>query len=146
MQGFGQDSGARIAVNAGAGILAKPLQALSLVGGDVQIDRGRIGSQGGDIRIIAFGGLAGEVSVAGELPIARGNMDILNGGYVWALSDDAYHTGNILIATGTLTVECEFRANGASPKFYPVRLFPNNLTEHDDGLAHAVDNTLPCGL
>ena len=45
-----------------------------------------------------------------------------------------------------IPVECEFRANGASPKFYPVRLFPNNLTEHDDGLAHAVDNTLPCGL
>ncbi|WP_212761147.1 hypothetical protein, partial [Candidatus Accumulibacter phosphatis] len=43
-------------------------------------------------------------------------------------------------------LKCEFRANGASPKFYPVRLFPNNLTEHDDGLAHAVDNTLPCGL
>ncbi|QLH51275.1 MAG: filamentous hemagglutinin N-terminal domain-containing protein [Candidatus Accumulibacter cognatus] len=103
--GFLGTTRAGIAVNAGAGILAKPLQALSLVGGDVQIDRGRIGSQGGDIRIIAFGGLAGEVSVAGELPIARGNMDILNGGYVWALSDDAYHTGNILIATGTLTVD-----------------------------------------
>ncbi|WP_212761152.1 hypothetical protein, partial [Candidatus Accumulibacter phosphatis] len=44
------------------------------------------------------------------------------------------------------SLKCEFRANGASPKFYPVRLFPNNLTEHDDGLAHAVDNTLPCGL
>jgi len=45
-----------------------------------------------------------------------------------------------------ILLKCEFRANGASPKFYPVRLFPNNLTEHDDGLAHAVDNTLPCGL
>jgi len=45
-----------------------------------------------------------------------------------------------------IVLKCEFRANGASPKFYPVRLFPNNLTEHDDGLAHAVDNTLPCGL
>ena len=103
--GFLGTTRASIAVNAGAGILAKPLQSLSLIGGDVQIDQGRIGSQGGDIRIVAFGGIAGEARIAGELPIARGNLDILNGGYVWALSDDAYHTGNISIATGTLTAD-----------------------------------------
>lgn len=41
-------------------------------------------------------------------------------------------------------LKCEFRAiwKDASPKSYPVRLFPNNLAEYDDGLAHAVDNTL----
>jgi len=34
----------------------------------------------------------------------------------------------------------------ASPKAYHERLFPNNLTDYDNGLACAVDNTLPCGL
>lgn len=45
-------------------------------------------------------------------------------------------------------LKCEFRAiwKVASPKPYHVRLFPNNLTEYDDGLARTVDNTLPCGL
>ncbi len=50
----------------------------------------------------------------------------------------------ILTKRQSESIKCEFRAiwKVASPKSYPVRLFPNNLTEYDDGLAHAVDNTL----
>ena len=54
----------------------------------------------------------------------------------------------MIVTLNTSAVKCEFRANlrDASPQAYHGRLFPNNLTENNDGLAATIDNTLLGGL
>ncbi len=52
------------------------------------------------------------------------------------------------LGSSAFSRKCEFRANlrDASPQAYHGRLFPNNLTENNDGLAATIDNTLLGGL
>ena len=110
--GFLGTGRAPIAVSAGAMLSTRPLQPLSLVGGDIEIDGGQVSTVGGDIRVVALGQRAQEVSLSGPLPAADGNLQNLNGGRISSSSVDRNDGGSVKLSAGVIIVDGQGVATG----------------------------------
>jgi filamentous hemagglutinin family protein len=95
---------APVAVRDGARLSTALLQPFSIVAGDVTIDNGRVATRSGDIRIVAVGGGAAEVAMAGGLPAAHGNLAVVNGGAVTGPAAGTANAGSIDLAAGDVTL------------------------------------------
>jgi len=77
-------------------VRAKPKQAISLSGGDVEVSNSAIiRTDGADIRIVAVGPQISEVGLAGPLPAAGGTLSVASGGSIEARTNASYGPGNI---------------------------------------------------
>ena len=102
--GFLGGTSAPIEIHGGA-VLNSVDKSFSAVAGDITISNGKIASDLGDIRIVAFGAQAGTVTVTGPLPVAQGNVNIQSGGLIESSARGANSGGAILIAAGSLTID-----------------------------------------
>jgi len=104
--GFLGTTRAPVTVNGGAALSTKPLQPISVVGGDVVIDNGTVSTlDGGDIRVVAVGQSAQEIGFTGTLPAANGNLSILNDGIITASTGTATDGGSVNVGAGNISVD-----------------------------------------
>lgn len=97
---FGFLGSTRAAISAKDAALATTTGALTLVAGDVDIDRAAVSSNSGELRIVANGPGAAEVNRIGVLPTASGRLELRNGGYFYTEATAQEAGGNIRIAAG----------------------------------------------
>lgn len=104
--GFLGTTRASITVNGGATLSTQPLQPISIVGSDVEINNGAVSTlDGGDIRVVALGQSAQEVGFTGTLPAANGNLALLNGGYIFSSTGSATNAGSVKVSAGSITLD-----------------------------------------
>ncbi len=104
--GFMGTSRTAITVKDGSTLAMKPSQAISIVAGDVEIDKGTVSTQdGGGIRLVALGRNQQEVDVTGGLPDATGELTIINGGRVASIANSAGDSGSIKVGAGNITID-----------------------------------------
>jgi filamentous hemagglutinin family protein len=106
-QAFGFVGATRAPITArdGATLEMKPAQPISIVAGDIEINNGLISTQGGDIRMVALGQVAQEVGFEGVLPVASGNLAILNGGTISSPATGAVNGGAIAVSADSITID-----------------------------------------
>lgn len=97
---FGFLGSTRAAITAKDAALATTTGALTLVAGDVDINRAAVSSNSGELRIVANGPGAAEVNRIGVLPTASGRLELRNGGYFYTEATAQEAGGNIRIAAG----------------------------------------------
>jgi len=104
--GFLGTTRASVTVNGGAAISTQPLQPISIVGGDVEINNGIVSTvDGGDIRVVALGQDVQVIECTGVLPAAGGNLSILNGGLVSSSSESATDAGYVKVSAGNIAID-----------------------------------------
>ena len=89
------EDGAQLRTNA-------PVQ---LVAGDIAFTRGTLSGGEGDIRVVAFGGQAGEVALSGAVPEALGDVVMFDGGAITTHAAGRPNAGNIELYAGSLTLD-----------------------------------------
>lgn len=109
--GFLGSTRAPIKVLDGAAVITQAHQALSLVGGDVQVRGGAlVGKVGGagELRIVAVGGGAAQIPIVGSLPPVQGTVVVAEGGSIRSASLEREAapggTGAIVVAAGDVVV------------------------------------------
>lgn len=109
--GFLGNTRAPIKVQDGAVLITQAHQALSLVGGDVQVRTGAlVGKVGGagELRVVGVGGAAAQIPLAGTLPPVQGTVVVGEGGSIRSASQEreatAAGTGAIVVAAGEVLV------------------------------------------
>ncbi|MBI1891794.1 MAG: filamentous hemagglutinin N-terminal domain-containing protein [Burkholderiales bacterium] len=103
--GFLGSTRASITLKDGVALSAKVSQPISLVGGDIAINNANVDTRGGDIKIVANGAVGQEIKVSGAVPYTLGNLDILNGGKVSALSNGGQDGGTVVVSAGLTTID-----------------------------------------
>jgi filamentous hemagglutinin family protein len=85
--------------------LATTSQPISIVAGDIEINRGNVSTQGGDIRVVALGKVAQDIGFTGALPAASGDLSALNSGRIHSQSAGASDAGSIAVSAGNITID-----------------------------------------
>lgn len=100
--GFLGTQRATITVGGGARLSTALMQPFSIVAGDVTLDNGQATARAADIRIVALGGAAAEIAMAGPVSVAQGDLAIVNRGRISAPAVGAANAGNVTVAAGTV--------------------------------------------
>ncbi len=104
--GFLGATRAAITIRDLATLTTKPSQPISIVGGDVELNRGSVlTANGGDIRVMAVGQKIQEVSLTAALPSADGNLTIKNGGAISSSTSSATDAGSVRVGAGNIAVD-----------------------------------------
>ncbi|WP_288130779.1 filamentous hemagglutinin N-terminal domain-containing protein [Accumulibacter sp.] len=104
--GFLGTTRATITVNGGTTLRPSSPYPASVTGGDLRIDHGNlVTTGGGDLRVVAVGQPAQEVSLSGKLRPANGNLDIVNGGTIQTFGTGGSDGGNIAVSAGNIRVD-----------------------------------------
>ena len=89
-----------------ATLTTKPSQPISIVGGDIELNRGSVlTANGGDIRLVALGQKIQDVSLTAALPAADGTLNVKNGSAISSSTSSATDAGSVKISAGNITVD-----------------------------------------
>jgi filamentous hemagglutinin family protein len=108
--GFFGTHRATIELGGGARLNAALLQPFSITAGDIALDNARASTTGGDIRIVALGATRAEVPLSGALPVASGELSIVNGATIAAPAGVAVNAGHLSVSAGDIFID---RGGGA---------------------------------
>ncbi|MBK7003275.1 MAG: filamentous hemagglutinin N-terminal domain-containing protein [Rhodoferax sp.] len=109
--GFLGSTRAALVIKDGTVIGVTPKQAINLMAGDITVDNGVVRTNGGDIRAASVGQTAQRVALTHALPVAAGDMQIVNGGQIYAPSGNGFDAGNIVVSAGNITIDGKDSAN-----------------------------------
>ena len=110
--GFLKTTRAKISLQDGASLTTRTSHPMSVVGSDIEINNSSISStQGGDVRVIAFGQTPGDVELTGSLLPAYGDINIVNG-VIGSYAEGEGHAGRVAVSTGNLSVNAKDVAQG----------------------------------
>ena len=108
--GFLGSTRASVALSSGTGLNGplftynNPAGSFHLIAGDLSLDGATISTKTGDIRLVAFGGGAGDVPLTGGVPSASGNLSLINGSALGTLANGSTPGGNISISAGPISL------------------------------------------
>lgn len=107
LEAFGFLGANRGAINVenGARLSAGLMQPFSFSAGDISLDNGRVTTVGGDIRVVALGGIAQEVRFQGELRPGAGDLRIVNGGQFLTAAGNGVHAGSMAVRAGEIFID-----------------------------------------
>jgi len=136
-EAFGFLGSTRTTVAVRDGVILKPKRTnpISVVGSDVVLDAGTVAAAAGDIRVVAVGTIAGDISLtgplgsvdgslkvanaggilasdfsgvaAGSITVKAGDMQLTRGGYVSSLNASGGNAGNLLVQANRMTLDSE---------------------------------------
>lgn len=95
-----------LVVKNGANLSLSNGDALSLVGGDIEINNARVRNlNGGDLRVAAVGLTATEIAFTGSMADTSGDLAVLNGGRIYTETSGAADAGDVTVMAGDITID-----------------------------------------
>ena len=104
--GFLGQTRTAVRIAGGATLAPAPGYPVSVVAGDVEVDKARVlSSDGGPIYLVAAGLQSSAVPIASDILEARGTVRIVHGGNVLASSASARAGGHVSVSAGDITID-----------------------------------------
>lgn len=111
--GFLGGQRARLSLDSGATLVARPGQTVALAGGDVLIEQAGVYADGGDIRLASTGTRAQEVPFSGKAAQGAGSVMIVDGGIASVSTSASNRGGSLRVQAGDLVIDGLDNPNGA---------------------------------
>lgn len=90
-----------------ASLFTRPLQPISVVAGDIEVNNASVSTQGGDIRVAAVGASIQEIPFTGNLPVTAGKLSVINGGSISTVNGLDYDGGLIAVSAGEILINSQ---------------------------------------
>ena len=106
-EAFGFIGNTRATITVKDSVLLKPHNPypISVVAGDITLDRGGFGAAGGEVRAIAVGAIAVDIPLNGQIPSVDGKLNLIKGGFISTVNLGALPAGQIIARAGTILLD-----------------------------------------